>query len=139
MTLTNVTISGNSADGGGGGGIDADSTMTLTNCTISHNSAENGRGGGIDRNFGTTTLGNTIVAGNTANSDPDVASSITSLGHNLIRIKNGSSGWISSDLTGTAAHPLNADLARAEQQRRANSNHAPANRKPGDQRGLQLV
>ena len=36
---------------------------------------------------------------------------MTSAGHNLVAETDGSSGWVSSDLTGTAAHPLNALLA----------------------------
>ena len=36
---------------------------------------------------------------------------MTSTGHNLVAETDGSSGWVSSDLTGTAAQPLNALLA----------------------------
>ena len=58
------------------------------------------------------TLGNTIVAGNTAsNSGPDAFGTFASEGHNLIGKTDGSSGWLSSDLTGTIATPLNPLLA----------------------------
>jgi hypothetical protein len=104
-------------------------TATLTNCTISKNSASGlfvnrfgtiifgsfGRGGGLSgEGF---TLANTIVAGNSADSAaPDVSGSITSGGHNLIGITDGSTDpvggnpWLLSDLTGTSADPLDPML-----------------------------
>ena len=58
LTITNSIISGNT--GGTGGGIyQGGSTLTITNCTISGNT-----GGGIYRNYGTLRLYNTIVAMN---------------------------------------------------------------------------
>ena len=69
---------------------------------------------------GTVTLGNTIVAGNTAaTSGPDAFGTFTSLGNNLIGETDGSSGWVGSDLTGTIAQPLNAAAGPAGQLRRA--------------------
>ena len=86
-------------------------TMTLTNCTVSGNSAA-GNGGGLDNASGTVTIGNTIVAGNTATSSgPDAYGTFTSQGNNLIGKTDGSSGWVGSDLTGTVASPLNPLLA----------------------------
>ncbi len=61
LTLTNSTISGNTA--GWGGGIDNSGTLTITNSTISGNTA--GWGGGID-NSGTLTITNSTISGNTA-------------------------------------------------------------------------
>ncbi len=65
LALTNCTVSGNSAtEGGGGVGTGSfyyrGATTTLTNCTVSGNSA-GGFGGGLD-NYGTTTLTNCTVA-----------------------------------------------------------------------------
>ena len=60
-TLTNVTVSGNSAFTAGG--IQNDSTATLTNVTVSGNSASGF--GGVYSN-GTATLTNSIVIGNSA-------------------------------------------------------------------------
>ena len=65
-TLTNCTVSGNSAGYGGGGGLyNNGGTATLTNCTVSGNSAADGGGGCINA-VGTTTLTNCTVSGNSA-------------------------------------------------------------------------
>ena len=91
-----------------------DGTTTLTNCTVSGNSAGD-TGGGLynhDSPYSTLTIGNTIVAGNTATtSGPDAVGTIASQGNNLIGKTDGSSGWVGSDLTGTIAAPLNPLLA----------------------------
>ena len=111
-TLTDCTISGNSVGFNGGGLADYYGGMTtLINCTVSGNSSAVTGGGlafGAGLTGGTITLGNTIVAGNTAVTGPDVFGAFTSKGHNLIGETDGSSGWVSSDLTGTVASPLNA-------------------------------
>jgi predicted outer membrane repeat protein len=60
-TLTNCSVSGNSASDTGGG-INAD-TLTLTNCSVSGNST-NTNGGGI--NVATATLNNCTISGNSA-------------------------------------------------------------------------
>jgi CSLREA domain-containing protein len=111
--LTNCTVSGNSVAGGGGGLFDGGGTTTLTNCTVSGNLAgPGGSGGGLGNYGGTTKLANTIVAGNTAGvNGPDVNGVFTSKGNNLVGDTDGSSGWVSSDRTGTIARPLNAELA----------------------------
>ena len=119
-TLTDCTVSANSASlaGGGianGGIIGALSfgpgTATLTDCTVSGNSAS--KGGGLYNYSGAATLANTIVSGNAAATGPDVdGAAVTSQGHNLVGIADGSSGWDGgTDLTGTAAVPLDAKLA----------------------------
>jgi hypothetical protein len=82
-TLTNCTFNGNSASLGGGIVNDAAGTLNVTSCTISGNSANDG--GGIDQRFGTMSLGNSIVAANTAPQDKDIRGVITTdLGHNLL-------------------------------------------------------
>ncbi|MBR5415503.1 MAG: hypothetical protein IK105_06160 [Thermoguttaceae bacterium] len=71
LTITNSTISGNTASGGGGnygdgGGIYNESgTLTITNSTISGNTASDD-GGGIYNESGTLTITNSTVSGNTA-------------------------------------------------------------------------
>jgi hypothetical protein len=83
----------------------------LTNCTIAGNTATGntagGSGGGIG---GPASLANTVVADNTADGGPDVSGAFTSRGHNLIGKTDVSTGWLISDLTGTAAVPLDARL-----------------------------
>jgi hypothetical protein len=64
MTLTNSTISNNSASVYGGGIDNYFGTLTLINSTVSDNSAA--YGGGIETNFGTVTITNSTISGNTA-------------------------------------------------------------------------
>jgi len=83
-TLSGNTAEGNSADLMGGGAIYG--SAALFNCTVAGNSAPNGFGGGIivfDANE--ITLKNTIVAGNTAASGPDISGTVTSQDYNLIQ------------------------------------------------------
>ena len=96
LTLTNSTVSGNSAGYGGGIFNAGTGTLTLTNSTVSANTATNS-GGGI-YNGGDATLANTIVAGNGAPTNPDAQGGFTGQGHNLIGDTEGSSGWVDSDL-----------------------------------------
>ncbi len=69
-TLSNLTIrSGTTVSGSSGGGILNGGTVTLTNSTVSGNTASSGSGsGGGIYNFGTATLTNSTVSGNTASS-----------------------------------------------------------------------
>jgi hypothetical protein len=92
LTVTNSTISGNTSFTLGGGGIyDSGgyvSSMLLLNCTISNNMTSASSGGGIFNNgllvsTFETKLANTIVAGNHASADPDVAGGFFSEGYNL--------------------------------------------------------
>jgi hypothetical protein len=99
-TVSDSTLSGNWTTGGilggGGGGISNHyGTVTLNNATVSGNSA--GFGGGIV-NYGTVTARNTILAGNTAPTCPDLCDSLHSLGYNLIGNTSGSSGYAPTDL-----------------------------------------
>ncbi|HYX29181.1 MAG TPA: CSLREA domain-containing protein [Pyrinomonadaceae bacterium] len=70
LTLTNSTVSGNKViNGGGGGGIEIIAgTATVTNSTISGNTSA-GSGAGIE-NFGVLVLANSTVSGNTADTSP---------------------------------------------------------------------
>jgi hypothetical protein len=67
LTLTNSTVSGNTATGAGGvGGIFVNGNATLTNSTISGNTDTAGSGdGGLFAN-GNVTLTNSTISGNTA-------------------------------------------------------------------------
>ena len=122
MTITNSTIANNSAVDGGGIVTDTTGTtsgrLTLINDTISGNVITANSGGAapglLFQTSSVVALLNTIVAGNGDGFQSDVVSSdgspVTSNGHNLIGIINGSSGWVASDLTGTAAQPLDPKL-----------------------------
>jgi len=111
-TLTNCTISGNTARFAGGVFTGDGVTLSLTNCTISGNSATTTGGGLYMIPRDTPTLINTIIAGNTATkSGPDVSGTVISLGSNLVGQTNGSTGWVGTDLTGTTASPLDPLLA----------------------------
>ena len=63
VAISDVTIQNANTVGAGGGIINSFGTLTLTNSTVSENTA--GGGGGIS-NFGTATLTNSTVTGNTA-------------------------------------------------------------------------
>ncbi|HRJ08408.1 MAG TPA: choice-of-anchor Q domain-containing protein, partial [Prosthecobacter sp.] len=82
LTLTQCTLSGNSANIVGGA-IQNQSTLTLTQCTLSGNSSNDG-GGAIYQYGGTLTLTNTIVAGNTAPTGPDIYSLLSLIGDSTI-------------------------------------------------------
>lgn len=83
-------------------------SLTITDCTLSSNSA--GTGGGIDNDQGTATLANTIIAGNTATvTGPDFDGTVTSQGYNLVGNTSASSGWASTDLQNF--NPVLAPLA----------------------------
>jgi hypothetical protein len=102
LTVTSATLSGNSAGGGGGGGIVSLNlgTVTVTNSTLSGNQANNGPGGGISNSGGlhSWNIINTIIAGNTAPTAPDLFGNFDSQGYNLIGSSGGASGFDPSDL-----------------------------------------
>ena len=125
-TLTNCTIANNSNPSDSGGGIQLylppGAIVTVHDCTLSGNSAAGG-GGGID-NFvlpnphgganyigGECDIANTIIAGNTAGTGPDVMGAFHSTGGNFISRIDASTGWITSDQTGTVAVPINPQLS----------------------------
>ena len=114
MTAVNCTFNENSAGSGGGiyhnvnGSDNNPHIVLLINDTIVGDNAA--FGGGIYSAFGAIDLGNTVVAGNTGSS-PDISASVSSEGHNLIGAVDGNTGWVASDMTGTAASPRNPRLA----------------------------
>jgi hypothetical protein len=131
--LLNDTIDANTARGGFGegsfghaGGIDDQTAgLTIVNCTITRNSATSiisdgiswGFGGGLSDYNGTTPdpnlqVQNSIIAGNTANSSPDVDVVDVKSDHNLIGDGDGSWGFSAAngDLIGTDAAPINPML-----------------------------
>ena len=114
LTMINCTVSGNTtfnnlntAGGGEGGGLLNTGHATLDDDTFSGNTATSG---GSIFNSGMVSIANTIVAGDTATTGPDVDGTFASSGFNLIGETDGSSGWTSNDLKGTAAASLTANL-----------------------------
>jgi hypothetical protein len=132
LTVTNSTISGNSA--AGGGGIFNVGTLLVDNSTIGGNSAPQGSEGGIlndgllnasnstisgNSGYGIfnsgaanqATIKSSIIALNTNSVTPDVGGSFTSQGFNLIGKVDGSTGFTQpTDQTGTVAAPLDPKL-----------------------------
>lgn len=94
----NSTLSGNTGVFSGGGIQNSGGTVRVLNATLTANVAPNNQGSGLFNAAGATltTVGNTIIAGNTPSSGTavtDVASAgatITSLGGNLIGTTNAS-------------------------------------------------
>ena len=111
-TLTNCTVSGNSAGSNGGGLLNYGGTATLTNCTVSGNSAGD-YGGGLYqlRRHDHADATRSSPGTRPAPAGPTSSAAFTSQGNNLIGKTDGSSGWVGSDLTGTIAAPLNPVLA----------------------------
>jgi Putative Ig domain len=64
LTLQNVTLSGGSSSGNGGGVINR-GKLTIEESTISGNTAD--FGGGVSSDFGTLTIENSTISGNVAN------------------------------------------------------------------------
>jgi photosystem II stability/assembly factor-like uncharacterized protein len=83
--------------------------VTLLSDTVAFNSAASA-GGGLDAATSQFALDSTLVAANTAGSGADASGTVRSSGHNLIGQTTGSSGWVATDVTGTAAAPLDPRL-----------------------------
>jgi hypothetical protein len=107
-TISNCTFAANHALNGGALFESVGGTMSISESTIATNSVA-GAGGGI-RNAGAASaiqLTSTIIATNKSLSGHDVFGAVTSQGFNLVGVTNGSSGWVSSDLTGKTGNALN--------------------------------
>jgi len=90
LAITNSTLSGNSADSGGGIVNDANGTVTMTNCTLSGNSAGGsyeGNGGGI-WNTERLTIINSTLSGNSAVNQGGGIYNGTSISNPILTIGN---------------------------------------------------
>ena len=67
-TISGLTITGGVA-AASGGGIASNAGLTLTDSTLSGNTASGGSGGGIFHSGTTATLSNVTIQGNTATTD----------------------------------------------------------------------
>ncbi len=119
LTISESTFSGNHASASMHDGISSNSSgvgiynanvLTLISTTLTGNtvtvSGSSSGGGILTASGGMTTSKNVIIAGNDAQTGPDVSGTLTSQGHNLIGIGDGG-GYSDSDLVGTAAEPIN--------------------------------
>ena len=123
LSLTNVTISRNAAEGSGGGLMNAAADANLNNVTIALNRADDdndgdGDGGGIaeaEEEADSINLRNTIVADNVDGSvgtdpvHPDCSGPVVSQGNNLVETTTGCTGLGATDRTGV--DPLLLPLA----------------------------
>jgi CSLREA domain-containing protein len=116
LNLRNSTLVSNGTGGDGAGVYGSGGTINILNCTIVGNIAFDvaSKGGGIANNGSSISVKNTIVAFNFAGmSGPDVFGVVTSGGHNLISIGNGSSGFtngVMGDQVGTDTAPIDPRL-----------------------------
>jgi hypothetical protein len=111
-TFTNSTIANNQAVNGPGGGIThlaPDGYMYLSNTTVAGNSSVKG-GGGLSVEGGLPQLHNTLIALNSAPVGPDIVGPIDSQGFNLVGDGSYASGFVASDLVGTAHNPIDPML-----------------------------
>lgn len=120
LSMTNSTVSGTSA------GIASEGYLTLTNVTVTANAH------GVFATLGwSAVITDSIIAGNTRVSTPDVSGAFTSGGHNLIGIADGSTGFTGpGDLTGTTASPLDAKLGSLASNGGPTQTHALLNGSP---------
>lgn len=125
VSIANSTISGNAASFSGGG-VDAQpsSTVRLSNVTITGNTADTGEypydyclGGGLS-SAGALTLENTVIAGNktfnpgyTTGSDCYSSGSTSSGGYNVIGDGSGGCVFVAEDQVGTTGSPIAPLLA----------------------------
>lgn len=118
MSLTNCTLSGNTASGATSAGGISGSSLNLIHCTVSGNTGT-GQGGGLSV-AGTLRLERSLVAGNLdASVSRDVcklSGTVTAVGSNLIGSNgSGQTGSVATEfpagtLVGTPGTPLNAQL-----------------------------
>jgi hypothetical protein len=131
--MTSTLINNNSADGGGGiymaasgsqdtvlinctianntgGGIvsTGNTFLTMYFCTIAYNSGQAQVANGMHVGGGTATIKNCLFADN--GSGADVSGDYDSLGYNLIGDAGSATGLVATDITGTAANPVDAML-----------------------------
>ena len=113
LTLTDCTVGGNVA-GDHGGGLDngLGAKLTVNNCTFNGNAADTNGGAGGLNNFGTATLTDTIVAGNTNGSGAsDIGGNANVAGTYDLTGKGGSGGLTGSTNEVNVGNPGLAPLA----------------------------
>jgi len=115
LWITNCTFTGNAATnsiarGGAIFAFNLSGNAFIYSCTIASNTAAS-TGGGVQRFNGSVSIGNSIIAGNTGSTDPDVSSAFSSSGYNLVGNVGTSTGWTGvGDQVGTSGSPINAKI-----------------------------
>lgn len=89
ITLTNSTLSGNSAENRGGAINIFNSSLTINNGTIYDNTADSIAGGGLFIMGGSTEIRNSILAQNTSSSSPDCYGAVISRDYNVLGNQSG--------------------------------------------------
>lgn len=97
VTIVNSTIAGNSTEYGGGIYVTTAGNLTITQSTFANNSGSTQGGGLLVNGTPTVTIKNSIIAGNTSPSGPNISGNFISGGYNLIRNRAGSNGYIGTD------------------------------------------
>ena len=134
-TLIDCTVSGDSAQGNGGGLLTSRELVNalVYSCTISGNSAQ--VGGGLYNSGGKVSLSATRSWRGTGHHQrARRPGSFASQGNDLIGETDGSMGWVSSDLTGTIAQPLDPMLAPLGNYGGPTEDDGPAARQPRHRR-----
>lgn len=130
LQVNNTTISGNTSTATGGIRLfSALQSLELTSSTITNNSSGIVGGLFVFRNINTgqsarALVRNTIIAGNRGGF-PDVSGPVVSFGYNLIGQTDGSTGWGTTDVTGTSRNPLDAQLSPLQDNGGPTLTHAP--------------
>jgi hypothetical protein len=108
--ITRATFSGNTTTGHGGGIDLTTGNLSVTDATFTLNSAAT-RGGGIDV-MGSLTVGDDILAKNSAPIGPDIFGGFTSQGFNLVGNKsNADAVYQSTDIVGDPSTPIDPLLS----------------------------
>ena len=108
MTITNSTVTGNAVGGGKGGALrnGGGATFTSINTTFTNNTATTatGVGGNLSVLSGVVNLRNTIVAGGTATTRPDLDGAFVSQDYNLLQSFAGATitGTTTNNITGVS-------------------------------------
>jgi len=112
LILTNVTLSGNEAIQGGALNV-TDGIARLSHVTITNNSASDSTGGIAKHSRATMVLDNSIVAGNSGGTSPDVRGGFTLSEFNVIGqlgATNGLIDGVNGNHVGSESEPLDALL-----------------------------
>jgi hypothetical protein len=131
VEATDSTFSGNTGGNGPGGGIlmpkvSQGGLLQLTSCTLTANVAASGGGLDLEDPNLIALVRNSILAENQAQgSGADVVGTVLSLGYNLVGEADGSTGWRTSDLTGTSNDPLDPRLGALKANGGLTLTHAP--------------